>query len=162
MSHWTITDNFSSLWGGLKPLLKYLLRKFFQNVHSYSRRGKSSSFSKWKVSIWMASTWKKILWVITNKPTVHSGGVIMGRVSGCGCRHYGKVTGDTQNVTHDMGYLAPESWLFYPLLSVSVRFGIGATIRTRWEIQCPPTLTHGCIKVHGEVPIALCLFGDPL
>ena len=24
------------------------------------------------------------------------------------------------------------------------------------------TLTHGCIKVHGGVPIVLCLFGDPL
>ena len=24
------------------------------------------------------------------------------------------------------------------------------------------TLTRGCIKVHGGVPIVLCLFGDPL
>ena len=25
-----------------------------------------------------------------------------------------------------------------------------------------PTLTHGCLKVHGEVPIVLCIFVDPL
>ncbi len=25
-----------------------------------------------------------------------------------------------------------------------------------------PTLTRGCLKVHGGVPIVLCLFGDPL
>ena len=24
------------------------------------------------------------------------------------------------------------------------------------------TLTHGCLKVHGEVPIVLCIFVDPL
>ena len=29
-------------------------------------------------------------------------------------------------------------------------------------VQCSDTLTRGCIKVHGGVPIVLCFFGDPL
>ena len=52
-----------------------------------------------------------------------------------------QVTGDTQHVTHDTWNVTSKTWhvthnLFFFFFSVLVRFGIGATIRTRRENLC--------------------------
>ena len=51
------------------------------------------------------------------------------------------LTPDTWHLTHEMWYVTPATWddfIFSFCLSVSFRFGIGATVHTRREIQCPP------------------------
>ena len=48
-----------------------------------------------------------------------------------------QATSDTWHVTRDMWHMTRDTWFFYvAFLSISVRFGIGATICKSREIQC--------------------------
>ena len=93
--------------------------------------------------------WPKLskvpFWVLAKQPTVHSGIVCGGRsVAVAVCRSdRWHVTGDMRHMTCNMRHVTYDKWqitifIFFMFLIVSVRFGMGATIRTRWENQCLP------------------------
>ena len=65
---------------------------------------------------------------------------IMGELAGGGSVAVAVGFSDRWQVKCDMWHLTPDASFFVvgPFLSVSVLFGIGATIRTRREIQCLP------------------------
>ena len=59
-------------------------------------------------------------------------------------------------------YLCEEN-LFYDIMrKIQVKQYVTLSHVKFGNIVHHPTLTRGCIKVHGGVPIVLCLFGDPL
>ena len=93
---------------------------------------------------------------LCDQPTVHNVGVSKGRVGGCWRLVKGDkwhttcdtwhLTCDSWNVTHAMWHMTCDTWhgtpntlLFYcPFLSVSVCFGISATMRTDQKVECLP------------------------
>ena len=58
-------------------------------------------------------------------------------------------------MTHDILYIYIYINLFGPFLSLSVRFGIGATIRTHREIQCLPYAGFFAIKLEFGVILTI-------
>ena len=67
-----------------------------------------------------------------------------------------RMTHDTLHVTPDMWHLTQDLYIFVcPFLSLSVCFGVGATIHTRQEIQC---LLHARFLMNQAQALIISLF----
>ena len=80
---------------------------------------------------------------LVNQPTLHSGGVIRGRVCGCCCWPWCYMSCVMCHVSRDMWHIKCDIFSYYYLKTkffflIFWFFSIDATIGTYWEIKCLP------------------------